>query len=192
MPCPPPGDLPNPGLEPVSPKLRGGFFTTEPPRKAHAQCYEGLNELFCVKYLACNKYSHNVSCSKCFLLEMMRLREVTCLAHGHTSSRKLSLELKIVSLQSCCSSLCICRSQENLRAPAEGPRRIVAITPIILITTASAPYFVVALYRFHNVLAFYLISSSQNSDSHCINTNKKTAIGRECWLIQDCSLLVGE
>ena len=25
------GDLPNPGIEPVSPALAGGFFTTEPP-----------------------------------------------------------------------------------------------------------------------------------------------------------------
>ena len=31
LPCPPPGDLPNPGVEPVSlmsPALAGGFFTT--------------------------------------------------------------------------------------------------------------------------------------------------------------------
>ena len=34
LPCPSPGDLPNPGIEPtsfVSPALAGGFFTTEPP-----------------------------------------------------------------------------------------------------------------------------------------------------------------
>ena len=30
---PPPGDLPNPGIEPMSPALAGGFFTTEPPEK---------------------------------------------------------------------------------------------------------------------------------------------------------------
>ena len=30
---PPPGDLPNPGMEPMSPALAGGFFTAEPPRK---------------------------------------------------------------------------------------------------------------------------------------------------------------
>ena len=29
MPFPPPGDLPNPGIEPPSPALAGGFFTTE-------------------------------------------------------------------------------------------------------------------------------------------------------------------
>ena len=36
LPCPPPGDLPNPGIEPMSPEsespaLASGFFTTEPP-----------------------------------------------------------------------------------------------------------------------------------------------------------------
>ena len=33
LPFPPPGDLPNPGIEPVFPALAGGFFTTEPPGK---------------------------------------------------------------------------------------------------------------------------------------------------------------
>ena len=28
-----PGDLPDPGIEPTSPALAGGFFTTEPPGK---------------------------------------------------------------------------------------------------------------------------------------------------------------
>ena len=32
-PCPRPGDLPNPGMEPTSPALSGGFFTSEPPGK---------------------------------------------------------------------------------------------------------------------------------------------------------------
>ena len=30
MPCPPPGDLPSPGIKPESPALAGGVFTTEP------------------------------------------------------------------------------------------------------------------------------------------------------------------
>ena len=30
---PSPGDLPNPGIEPVHPALAGGFFTTKPPGK---------------------------------------------------------------------------------------------------------------------------------------------------------------
>jgi len=30
---PPPGDLPDPGIQPESPALAGGFFTTEPPEK---------------------------------------------------------------------------------------------------------------------------------------------------------------
>ena len=36
LPFPPPGDLPNPGIEPASPAspvLAWGFFTTEPPGK---------------------------------------------------------------------------------------------------------------------------------------------------------------
>ena len=36
LPCPPPADLPNAGIEPeslTSPALAGGFFTTEPPAK---------------------------------------------------------------------------------------------------------------------------------------------------------------
>ena len=31
LPFPPPGDLPNPGIECTSPALAGRFFTTEPP-----------------------------------------------------------------------------------------------------------------------------------------------------------------
>ena len=34
LPFPPPGDLPDPGIEPASPALAGGFFTTEPHGKA--------------------------------------------------------------------------------------------------------------------------------------------------------------
>ena len=36
MPYPPPGDLPDPGIEPtslMSPALADGFFTTEPPEQ---------------------------------------------------------------------------------------------------------------------------------------------------------------
>ena len=36
LPCPPPGDRPNPGIEPpslLSPTLAGRLFTTEPPVK---------------------------------------------------------------------------------------------------------------------------------------------------------------
>ena len=33
---PPPGDLPDPGMEPESPELTGRFFTAEPPEKSHS------------------------------------------------------------------------------------------------------------------------------------------------------------
>ena len=34
LPFPTPGDLPAPGIEPMSPALAGRFFTTEPPWKS--------------------------------------------------------------------------------------------------------------------------------------------------------------
>ena len=40
-PCPPPGDPPHPGIEPVSlrsPALAAGFFTTEPPGRLSEVC----------------------------------------------------------------------------------------------------------------------------------------------------------
>ena len=33
LPFPSPGDIPDPGIEPMSPELAGGLFTTEPPGK---------------------------------------------------------------------------------------------------------------------------------------------------------------
>ena len=42
FPFAPPGDLPDPGIEPMSPALASGFFTTEPPGKP-------IYELLCVQ-----------------------------------------------------------------------------------------------------------------------------------------------
>ena len=47
---PSPGDLPNPGIDPTISCLAGGFFTTEPPGKAHPSLHlaikkRGLNFL---------------------------------------------------------------------------------------------------------------------------------------------------
>ena len=33
LPCPPPGNLPDPAIKPASLALAGGFFTTKPPAK---------------------------------------------------------------------------------------------------------------------------------------------------------------
>jgi len=33
LPCPPPGDLPNPGIKPRSPALQADFIPSEPPGK---------------------------------------------------------------------------------------------------------------------------------------------------------------
>ena len=42
LPFPFPGDLPNPGIKPVSPALAGRFFTTEPPGK-HPEAHVDAN-----------------------------------------------------------------------------------------------------------------------------------------------------
>jgi len=39
LPFPSPQDLPNPGIEPMSPALAGEFFTTEPPGKPSSNAY---------------------------------------------------------------------------------------------------------------------------------------------------------
>ena len=44
MPFPSPGDLLHPGIEPMSPALAGGFFTTEPPGKSEKH----LLKMYCV------------------------------------------------------------------------------------------------------------------------------------------------
>ena len=44
LPCPPPGDLPDPGIEPtflMSPAQAGGFFTTGPPGKRRRENFRG-------------------------------------------------------------------------------------------------------------------------------------------------------
>ena len=47
LPFPPPGDLPNPGIKPMSPELAGRFFTTElPPRKPIWEVHMLLNSVF--------------------------------------------------------------------------------------------------------------------------------------------------
>ena len=48
FPCPPPGDLPDPGIKPVSltsPALAGGFFTTSTTWEAHIN-YASINLTF--------------------------------------------------------------------------------------------------------------------------------------------------
>ena len=39
LPCPPPGDLPNPGIEPRSPTLQADSLPSEPPGKIHTHTH---------------------------------------------------------------------------------------------------------------------------------------------------------
>ena len=45
LPCPPPGDLPNPGIEPRSPALQANSLPSEPPGKTKNIGMGGLNVL---------------------------------------------------------------------------------------------------------------------------------------------------
>ena len=45
LPFPSPGDLPELGIEPVSPALASGFFTTEPPGKPLAREAQGSSRV---------------------------------------------------------------------------------------------------------------------------------------------------
>ena len=45
LPCPPPGDLPDPGIEPASPTLAGQFFTTK--SQSLGVCYASLSSRPC-------------------------------------------------------------------------------------------------------------------------------------------------
>ena len=45
LPCPPPGDFPNPGIRLVSSALAGGFFTTEPSAAAAAKSLQSCPTL---------------------------------------------------------------------------------------------------------------------------------------------------
>ena len=55
VPFPPPGDLPNPGIEPVfmSPTLAGGFFTTSASWEAHKFCAVPIYIYMCVCVCVC-------------------------------------------------------------------------------------------------------------------------------------------
>ena len=64
-PCPPPGDLPDPGIEPASPALAGGFFITR-------ATWEAQNTL--VRILESSIYSGN----KCKLILRLSTEHCYC------------------------------------------------------------------------------------------------------------------
>ena len=62
LPCPPPGDLHEPGLEPGSPALKADFFTTELSRKPSTYCicvYYFYSSIILIKYNGCLKNKSN-------------------------------------------------------------------------------------------------------------------------------------
>ena len=56
LPFPSPGDLPDPGIEPMSPTLAGKFFTTEPQGKPTNELYLAIKG---DKLPACTTHTHD-------------------------------------------------------------------------------------------------------------------------------------
>ena len=68
--CPPPRDLPNPGIKPtslMSPGLAGGFFTTSATWEAHTYMYYVCNCMYIYIYI-CNNYIYKCIKSQSRLL----------------------------------------------------------------------------------------------------------------------------
>ena len=61
LPFPTPADLPDPGIEPVSPALAGGFFTADPPGEPRETCRELTiigEKIITGLLLPCDSWSH--------------------------------------------------------------------------------------------------------------------------------------
>ena len=80
LPCPPPGDLPNPGIKPasrMSPALAGGFFTTRTTWEAH----------MCVcLYICIYKHHAREQIHTFIYLVSLNLWRVCLLSHSITQS----------------------------------------------------------------------------------------------------------
>ena len=70
LPCPPAGDLPDPGIEPVNPALADGFFTSEPHGKPLRLSFVQLLsrvQLFATPWTAAHQASLSFTISKSLL-----------------------------------------------------------------------------------------------------------------------------
>ena len=70
LPCPPAGDLPDPGIEPMNPALANGFFTSEPHGKPLRLSFVQLLsrvQLFATPWTAAHQASLSFTISKSLL-----------------------------------------------------------------------------------------------------------------------------
>ena len=89
LPFPPQGDLPNPGIKPmsaVSPTLAGRFFTTEPPEKP-PKWYESENVSFSVNPTLCNPMDYSPSGSSVHGIFQARILEWIAISSSRRSSQ---------------------------------------------------------------------------------------------------------
>ena len=101
LPCPPPGDLLNPGIEPMSlmsPALAGGFFTTHANLEAHGLC-SSLNKFafiflwFALESFLCKGEDPQLVASPRDPLETWDMTILSChmLQQPHSRSRALRI-----------------------------------------------------------------------------------------------------
>ena len=73
LPFSPPGNLPDPGIEPVPSALQGRFFTTEPPGKPHQKIEQVLVSLF---HLLSNRGSNDSLINGSLLLTKLNIKKI--------------------------------------------------------------------------------------------------------------------
>ena len=75
LPFPSPGDLPDPGMEPRSPALAGGFFTTEPSGKSY-KIGMGVQILRCMMFYLTKDTEHLINILKITEKRMEIIKEL--------------------------------------------------------------------------------------------------------------------
>ena len=92
-----PGDLPDPGVETVSPTLAGGFFTTEPAGKPQSQFFSSLYHTFVAVLEKCQRRVSGTPAAAAFkelYLPASSLHLVEVLDSWITGNIQSSLNLK--------------------------------------------------------------------------------------------------
>ena len=99
MPFPPPEDLPNPGIEPRSSALAGGFFTAEPPGKSVELLESSLKKI--KKLYLEKKVAHSFKCSSRGTAYQVPWRTTVTLLHKQKTKHDNSPEIKLQVMEYC-------------------------------------------------------------------------------------------
>ena len=87
LPFPPLGDLPHPGIQPLSPALAGGFSTTAPPREPWFSLYAKWREVTQSCLTLCNPMDCSPSASSIHGIFQARILKWVAISFSEGSSR---------------------------------------------------------------------------------------------------------